>query len=264
MTRPPKDLSAAQVALAAEGIDVRFGGVQAVRNASLRLPAGQITGIVGPNGAGKSTLFGVLAGTQRPDRGRVCLGGQDITALPVHGRARIGLGRTFQLSRELGSLSVLENLLLAWPDDVGDRLWRVFLTPAQVRRAQAQALERAHGLLRRVGLQRLADDSASVLSGGQKKLLELCRVLMLEPQVILLDEPAAGVNPALVAQLMEFIRALRDEGKTFAIVEHNMDLIAGLCDSVCVMAEGEVIRHGAFDEVVADPRVRQAYMGVAA
>ena len=103
-----------------------------------------------------------------------------------------------------------------------------------------------------------------MLSGGQKKLLELCRVLMLEPQVILLDEPAAGVNPALVAQLMEFIRALRDEGKTFAIVEHNMDLIAGLCDSVCVMAEGEVIRHGAFDEVVADPRVRQAYMGVAA
>jgi ABC-type branched-subunit amino acid transport system ATPase component len=250
--------------LRAEGISVRFGGVQAVRDVALHIPAGQITGIVGPNGAGKSTLFSVLAGTQAPDQGRVSLGGRDITRLAVHQRSRIGLGRTFQLSRELASLTVLENLLLAWPRHPGDALWRVFLQGRQVRQADAAALDRANALLRRVRLQGLANESAGVLSGGQKKLLELCRVLMMEPALILLDEPAAGVNPALVDELAVFIQSLRAEGRTFAIVEHNMDLIARLCDSVYVMAEGSILTHGSFAEVTADARVRQAYLGTLA
>jgi ABC-type branched-subunit amino acid transport system ATPase component len=206
----------------------------------------------------------VLAGRRRPQAGAVRLMGRTVTRMPVHRRAQLGLTRTFQISRELGSLTVLENLLLAAPRQPGEAIWNVFTRPGLVRRAEEAALSRADALLARVSLRRLADQPADALSGGQKKLLELCRALMLEPRVVLLDEPAAGVNPVLVGEIADFVRTLRDEGLTFAIVEHNMDLIAALCDPIYVLAEGRVLRHGHFSEIAADDAVAQAYLGGAA
>lgn len=252
---------AAQARLVARDVSLAFGGVAALRKATLAIAPSVITGIVGPNGAGKSTLFNVLAGTLKPDQGQVLFDGEDITGLAVHRRARRGIARTFQLSRELDSLTVLENLLLAAPDHPGDTMRSVFLGRGKVRRAEAQATERAVALLDRVRLTRLLDEPAGSLSGGQKKLLELCRALMRDPEVILLDEPAAGVNPALIDELVDFIRTLRDEGMTFAIVEHNMEMIASLCDTVYVLAEGTVLTQGSFADVTADARVQQAYLG---
>jgi len=250
------------LALSADGVSLSYGGFQVLRRISLRIEPGRITGIVGPNGAGKSSLFNVLAGSVAPDEGAVRLGERDITRLPMHQRARGGIARTFQLARELDSLTVLENLLLAWPDNPGESLWRIFTDRRAIRDAEHAALDRALALLRRTRLLRLADAPAGSLSGGQKKLLELCRALMLEAPIILLDEPAAGVNPALMEELAAFIGELRDEGRTFAIVEHNMDLIAALCDTVYVLADGAVLTEGSFAEVTADQRVQDAYLGV--
>lgn len=247
--------------LRADAVRVSFGGLVALDGVSLQLAPGRITGLIGPNGAGKSTLFSVLAGTQRPDSGRVLLGADDITTLPVHRRARRGVARTFQLARELDSLTVLENLLLATPDHPGERLWPLAFARGRVRRAEREATDRAMALLERARLQRLADAPAGALSGGQKKLLELCRALMADPDIVLLDEPAAGVNPVLVESLGQFILDLRDEGKTFALVEHNMDLIAALSDHVVVLAQGAMLAEGSFASVTDDPRVRAAYLG---
>jgi len=249
-------------ALSASDIALSYGGFQVLRRVSLRVEPGRITGIVGPNGAGKSSLFNVLAGSVAPDSGTVRLGDRDITRLSMHQRARNGIARTFQLARELDSLTVLENLLVAWPDNPGESLWRLFTDRRAIQKAEGAALEQALALLRRTRLLRLADAPAGSLSGGQKKLLELCRALMLEAPIILLDEPAAGVNPALMDELAAFIIDLRDEGRTFAIVEHNMDLIAALCDKVYVLADGSVLTEGTFAEVTADRRVQDAYLGV--
>lgn len=250
--------------LTATHVSVSFGGVRALDDVSLGLRAGRITGLVGPNGAGKSSLFNVLAGTLHPQRGTVTLHGRDITRLAVHARAHAGIGRTFQLSRELDSLSVLENLLLAAPAQRGESIAGALFSRRSVRRAEERAAEQALSLLARVRLTHLADEPAGVLSGGQKKLLELCRALMLEPSILLLDEPAAGVNPTLVGELGEFILDLRNEGKTFGIVEHNMELMAALCDHVYVLAEGRVLTEGTFDAVIADARVQEAYLGAPA
>lgn len=250
--------------LQAEDVVVKFGGVTAVNGASLAIAPGAITGIVGPNGAGKSTLFDVLAGARRPHAGRVRFDGRDITRLPLHARAGQGLARSFQIARELDSLTVLENLLLASPGHPGDALWRVFLRPAQVRRHEEALIERAQALLARVRLTAHADRPAGALSGGQKKLLELARALMLQPRLVLLDEPAAGVNPALMDELCELILTLKREGVAFAIVEHNMDVIAALCDVVYVLADGAVLTRGSFTEVTSDSRVMQAYLGAMA
>jgi ABC-type branched-subunit amino acid transport system ATPase component len=247
--------------LRADRLCKSFGGLQALREATLSVPPGRITGIVGPNGAGKSTLFNILAGTAQPTSGTVSLRDADITGVPMHERAGLGIVRTFQIARELDTLTVLENLLLAAPRHPGEKLWRIFLDRAAIRRAEAEALERAHALLARVRLTALADRDAGSLSGGQKKLLELARALMLEPRIVLLDEPAAGVSPALIEELCGFILELKAEGTTFAIVEHNMDVIASLCDSVYVLAEGTVLTHGDFASVTSDERVMQAYLG---
>lgn len=246
-----------------EAIEVerRFGGVRALDRCDVRVPAGSITGIIGPNGAGKSTLFNVVSGLIPPQSGRVTLDGADVTGRGPREMAVRGLVRTFQISRELGELTVLENLLTARPNQSGESAWRALLLPGLVHDEERRAVEQARALLERVKLWHLADAPASTLSGGQKKLLELARALMLKPKVILLDEPAAGVNPSLIRELSEFIVGLRDEGVTFAIVEHNMDLVAEICDPVYVLAEGRTLVHGTYREVTADRRVVNAYLG---
>ncbi|GGF58432.1 ABC transporter ATP-binding protein [Azorhizobium oxalatiphilum] len=254
-------MSLSDVVLAAHGVGVRFGGFTALQDASVAFRRGAITGVVGPNGAGKSTLFNILSGRVRPTSGAVLYKGEDITRLPGHARARRGLTRTFQISRELGGLTVLENLLLATPGHPGEGLVGGLFGGRAARAAEEQARVDARGLLERVGLWRLADASASALSGGQKKLLELCRALMLRPEMILLDEPAAGVNPVLIGEVADFIRVLQSEGVSFGIVEHNMDLIAALCDPIYVLAEGRVLLEGSFEAISANEAVIEAYLG---
>lgn len=239
----------------------RFGGVFALRETSLDIPRGKITGIVGPNGAGKTTLFNVLSGLHTPDSGKIFLSGEDVTCLPMFERARRGITRTFQISRELGELTVIENLLLAAPQQSGESILANFLRTGRVAKEEAQTLALACSLLERIGLTRLADEPARTLSGGQKKLLELARALMTQPKILLLDEPAAGVNPSLVNEVTTFISSLKQDGMTVAIIEHNMDVVATICDPVYVLAEGSVLTHGTFVDVTTDQRVIDAYLG---
>lgn len=252
---------AREIVLQTEGVAKAFRGVTAVAGVSLAVPRAQVTGIIGPNGAGKSTLFNLITGIAAPDGGRIRFGGTDITGWPPHRIAAAGLARTFQIARELGGLTVLENLLLAAPGQPGESAWRALLRHRLSRRTEAARVAQARQLLERVHLWRLADESAANLSGGQKKLLELARALMTGARVLLLDEPAAGVSPMLMEQLAVFIRDLRAEGLTVVIVEHDMDLVAALCDTVCVLAAGQVIAHGTFAEVTGDPRVAEVYLG---
>jgi ABC-type branched-subunit amino acid transport system ATPase component len=238
-----------------------FGGFQALSRCTLEIERGTVTGIIGPNGAGKSTLFNVLAGILEPDSGRVSLKGRSLLGLRPDQRAKTGLMRTFQLSRELRGLTVLENMLLASPHQSGDSAWRCFATPRRVRQEQDAAIARARELLEQVDLWRLANEPAANLSGGQKKLLEISRALMHQPEIILLDEPAAGVSPVMIQVIGKTILRLRAEGITFAIIEHDMDVIAQLCDPIYVLAEGRTLTKGTFREVSSNRQVMQAYLG---
>jgi len=241
-----------------------FGGFHALAGCSLEIARGSITGIIGPNGAGKSTLFNVLGGLLAPESGDVSFEGRSILSLRPDERARIGVVRTFQISRELGELSVLENMLLASPRQYGESVWRALFTPARVRAQERAAMEKARTLLDQVNLAQLADEQAKNLSGGQKKLLEISRALMLEPKIILLDEPTAGVSPVMTEALAQTILALRNQGLTFAIIEHDMDVIAQLCAPIFVLAEGRTLMRGSFREVASNGEVMSAYLGKAA
>jgi branched-chain amino acid transport system ATP-binding protein len=243
----------AGVLLEVEGLRRSFGGVHAVRDCSFAVARGAITGLIGPNGAGTRTAFNRDSGVLRPSAGRVVLDGEDVTGRRPHRIARAGIGRTFQITRELAELSVLQNVVVHSPARGLRGLMRRAL-PADER---ARALEH----LEFVGLARLADEPAGTLSYGQRKLLELAGVLMSEPRLILLDEPAGGVNPRLLESIVERIRELNRAGITFLIVEHNMDLVMELCDSVVVMAHGEVLRQDAPAAVQQDERVLDAYLG---
>ena len=248
--------------LSANGLSRRFGGVQAVQNMGLDIAKGSITGLIGPNGAGKSTLFNLLSGVIRPNTGSVTYNGQDITRLAPFRRARLGMIRTFQLSREFGRLTVLENLMLSPQMQLGERILPLFTQPKKVADADAAIHDRAVEVMEIATLTSLRDTFAADLSGGQKKLLELARTLMIDCDLILLDEPGAGVNPALMGTLIQMIRRLNTEhGKTFLIVEHDMDLIGRLCDPVIVMTEGTFLTTGPFDTIRDDPRVVEAYLG---
>jgi ABC-type branched-subunit amino acid transport system ATPase component len=251
--------------LEADSVSVVYeGGFTALDGASVKLASGAVTGLIGPNGAGKSTLFGVLAGAVRPAKGDVRLGGEVVTRHGPVWRARRGLARTFQLSRELASLSVLENVLVAQPQMRGERLLSLLFACRAVRAEEEAAFEKARALLQRVDLWRLADAPAGSLSGGQKKLLEICRALMLDPRIVLMDEPSAGVNPTRIGEIVEFVQALRQEGTTFGLVEHNMGMVRALCDHVYVLAEGRVLTEGRFDDVIANAQVASAYLGAQA
>lgn len=247
--------------LEARDVRVVFGGFRALDGASVRLSSRMVTGLIGPNGAGKSTLFGVLAGAVEAASGEVLLEKRPVTRHGPVWRARHGLTRTFQISRELAGLSVLENVLLARPNALGEGVLSALFARSAVRAAEEAAIEKARGLLARVDLWHLADKPAGALSGGQKKLLELCRALMLDPRIVLLDEPSAGVNPTRIGEITEFIRTLQQEGMTFGMVEHNMDMIRSLCDRVYVLAEGRVLTEGHFDEVITNLQVASAYLG---
>jgi len=254
-------------ALAVEAHDVskRFGGVHALDRMELAVDAGTITGLIGPNGAGKSTLFDILSGVVRPDSGRIRLSGEDVTGLAPHRLAARGLMRSFQLSRELTRLSVLENLMIAARGQSGERLGAVFLSPRRVAREDRAVYARAVEAMETVGLADQADALAGTLSGGQKKLLDLGRALMAGSRILLLDEPGAGVNRTLMNRIVGIIRDMnRAEGVTFLIVEHDMDLIARICEPVVVMVAGRRLAEGPFEAVRADPRVLEAYLGGAA
>ncbi len=249
--------------LTVTGVTKRFGGVEALAGCSFSVGEGSITGLIGPNGAGKTTLFNVITGLVRADRGEIRLGADRLDGLGVDAIARRGVGRTFQIPRPLGRMTVLENLLVYAHDQSGERLARVFATPKRVSAEERGLRERAHTILESMELGHLAAAPAETLSGGQKKLLELARTLMSEPRIILLDEPGAGVNPTLMRSLVEAIRALRAAGRTFLLIEHDMDLVTELCDPVIVMAQGGKLTEGPFADVRRDPRVLEAYLGTA-
>lgn len=248
------------VLLEVRGLTRSFYGAQALSGADLDVQPGTITALIGPNGAGKTTLFGCVSGVVPPDGGTVRLDGQDITGWRPDQVTRAGLTRTFQIARGIPRLSVIENLLLYAQGLPGERLLPALLGAG--RRQAQDALERAFAVAARLNLTRVADTPAGALSGGQKKLLEIGRALMSGPRLILLDEPIAGVNPSLAEGIADQLRALRDEGMTFLVIEHHMDLIAHLCDPVIVMAEGRRLTEGSFAQVADDPRVQEAYMGV--
>jgi len=248
-------------ALHCVGLRKAFGGVQAVDGATFVVPAGSISALIGPNGAGKSTAVNVIAGAVSPDGGKVRLFGHDITGWPAHRVAGAGLVRTFQLSRELGRLTVLENLMVTPRGQLGESLWNVFFRPSAIRRQERQYLARALDILAVFGLYELRDHYAGQLSGGQKRLLELARAVMAEPRVLLLDEPMAGINPALVAQIAGHIEGLRASGVTVLMVEHNLNVVESVCERVIVMAEGRTLAVGTMAELRAHPEVVRAYLG---
>jgi len=240
----------------------RFGGLRAVRSCSLAVEAGTITGLIGPNGAGKTTLFNLLTGFLRPDSGRVELSDENVTGLPPHRVFRRGVCRTFQIPRELKGMTVVENLMLVPPKQLGETLWNPFIRPRLVRRQEKELRDKAAGVLEFLDLAALADERAGNLSGGQKKLLELGRTLMTNPRIVLLDEPGAGVNRTLLKRLANTIRTLQEDlGLTFLLIEHDMDFVMRLCAPVIVMSEGSVLMQGDPDAVQRDQRVLDAYLG---
>jgi branched-chain amino acid transport system ATP-binding protein/neutral amino acid transport system ATP-binding protein len=243
------------------GVQHSFYGVQALRGVNLEVEAGRITGLIGPNGAGKTTLFNCITGVVPPDRGRIVFDGRDIAGLRPDQITGRGLVRTFQIARGLPRLSVLENLLLYGTRQPGERMLPALLQLASVRRREEALLERAVAIARRLNLMGVIRNPASDLSGGQKKLLEIGRALMAEPELMLLDEPVAGVNPTLAAEIGAHLKNLVQEGITILLIEHHMDMVARLCDRVIVLAEGRHLAEGAFDAVAADPAVQEAYMG---
>jgi ABC-type branched-subunit amino acid transport system ATPase component len=241
--------------LEVEGVTKRFGGIEALSGCSLEVTEGTISGLIGPNGSGKTTLFNVITGYERVREGVVRLAGRPITNLSPDRVFKLGVGRTFQLTRVFGRLTVMENMLVA---SQHQRSW----ARTAFRRAGSHGeRRRATDLLEFVGIAMLAEEPAAVLSYGQRKLLELAYVLMADPEFLLLDEPAGGINPTLVNQLGERIRELNREGRTFLVVEHNMAFVMGLCHRVTVMDHGSMLVSGLPDQVRTDRRVLDAYLG---
>ena len=238
-----------------------FGGLRAVDGASFEVEAGSITGLIGPNGAGKTTVFNCATGTLRPDSGQIVFEGRRLDRKSSHQVARAGLVRTFQTPRPLTRLSVRENVMLAGQDQPGERLTGWLFRPGAARREERRLHKRAGELLALVRLDGHADAYAGTLSGGQRKLLDLARVLMVEPRLVLLDEPMAGVSPPLRLELLNHILELRARGITFLIVEHDLDFVMQTTDLVVVMSQGRVIARGRPDEVRRDEHVVDAYLG---
>ncbi len=248
-------------ALEAAGVTKRFGGLTAVDNISFAIDKREVVGLIGPNGAGKTTMFSILAGQIKPSRGTVKLHGTRIDCLAAHDIHKLGLARTFQIPRPFRHLTVEENLLAARPGQSGDRFMSALFRSAAIRAEERSAREKASAILEDLYLASHRNAKAGELSGGQHKLLELARALMSEPTAILLDEPCAGVSPAMTERLSEAIGYLRERGITLVLVEHNIDFVARHCDRVIVMTEGRIMMDGTPESVRNDPRVLEAFLG---
>jgi branched-chain amino acid transport system ATP-binding protein len=248
--------------LDARGVSKAFAGVRAVDDASLSVEPSSITALIGPNGAGKSTLFNCISGFMRPDDGRIELAGQRIDRRPPHAIVRAGLGRTFQTARALTRMTVVDNVRLAAPAHPGEQLLGLVARRGAVRRREREVTAQAHELLRLVRLDGHADALSGTLSGGQRKLLDLARILMASPRLILLDEPMAGVNPAVREELLAHVLELRaSRDISFLIVEHDLGFVMQASDTVVVMNEGRILTEGTPEQVRSDPRVIDAYLG---
>jgi branched-chain amino acid transport system ATP-binding protein len=247
--------------LVADGVVRRYGGLTAVDVDHLEVPRGVITALIGPNGAGKTTFFNLLCGFDRPDEGRWTFEGERADGVRPHVLARRGMVRTFQLTKTLARMTVLDNMLLAGHDQRGERFLPSIVKPLW-RSEESANRERAMDLLARFKLDRLAQDYAAGLSGGQRKLLEMARALMAEPSLVMLDEPMAGVNPALTQSLLGHVTALRDEGMSVLFVEHDMDVIMTISDWVVCMAEGRIIAEGRPADIAGNDAVIEAYLGI--
>jgi branched-chain amino acid transport system ATP-binding protein len=248
--------------LVVQDLTKAFDGVRAVNDCTLSVRRGTITGLIGPNGAGKTTLFNLITGFLSPTSGRILFRGERIDGLPPHRIFHRGIVRTFQIPRELKTMTVLENLMLLPPGQAGERIWNPWLFAFRVSRQERIIYEKALAVLEFVDLLHLRDEYAGNLSGGQKKLLELARTLMCDPALILLDEPGAGVNRVLMRKLVDNIRILCNErGITFFVIEHDMDLVTRLCDPVIVMSQGERLAEGSPEQIKQDERVLEAYLG---
>jgi branched-chain amino acid transport system ATP-binding protein len=246
--------------LVVDGVHRQFGGLVAVDVDHVEIQRGAITALIGPNGAGKTTLFNLLTGFDEPNRGRWTFDGADVTGQSGYKLARSGMVRTFQLTKSLSRLSVIENMKLGAQSQLGERFWRSLLPPMW-RSQERDNEERAAALLERFRIDHMRDEYAGSLSGGQRKLLEMARALMADPHLIMLDEPMAGVNPALTQSLLGHIKSLREEGRTVLFVEHDMDVVQDISDWVVVMAEGRVIAEGPPSSIGTNKEVIDAYLG---
>ncbi|RKF16834.1 ABC transporter ATP-binding protein [Roseovarius spongiae] len=245
-----------------EDLHKHFGGFHAVDGASLSFGEGAITGLIGPNGAGKTTLFNVIAGVHAPTSGRVTMGGEDITGLPPHELFHKGVLRTFQIAHEFHSMTCRENLMMVPGGQSGERLWNTWFGRRRIAEEERALRAKADEVLEFLTIEHLAEHKAGQVSGGQKKLLELGRTMMVDARIVFLDEVGAGVNRTLLNVIGDAIIRLNEErGYTFVVIEHDMDFIARLCDPVICMAEGRVLATGTLDEIKANEQVIEAYLG---
>ena len=245
-----------------QNVSKRFGGLRAVNDCSLRVERGSITGLIGPNGAGKSTLFNLVAGNIAPDSGRIIFDGDDVTGLKPHQLFHRGMLRTFQIAHEFSNMTALENLMMVPPRQTGENLVKTWLMHGTVKETERHVRQKALDVIDFLKLGHVRYELAGNLSGGQKKLLELGRTMMVDAKVVLLDEVAAGVNRTLLQDLAANIERMNQElGYTFFVIEHDMDLIGRLCDPVIVMAQGEKIAEGPMSEIRANPEIIEAYFG---
>jgi neutral amino acid transport system ATP-binding protein len=257
---PEPGVSKPDPILVADGVTRRFGGLTAVDVDHVEVQRGAITALIGPNGAGKTTFFNLLTGFDQPDSGRWTFDGQDLSGIPAHKVARLGMVRTFQLTKSLDRLSVLDNVMLGATDQRGESFFVSLLRPLW-KAQEAEVRGRAEDLLERFKLDHMRDEFAGSLSGGQRKLLEMARALMVQPVMVMLDEPMAGVNPALTQSLLGHVKSLRDDGMSVMFVEHDMDVVHDISDWVVVMGEGRIIAEGTPDQISANPAVIDAYLG---
>ncbi|MET7418419.1 ABC transporter ATP-binding protein [Dactylosporangium sp. NPDC005555] len=246
--------------LVADNVIRRFGGLTAVDVKHVEIQRGSITALIGPNGAGKTTFFNLLTGFDAPDEGSWTFNGRSLSGVAAHKVARAGMVRTFQLTKALSKLKVIDNMRLGATGQRGESFWRALL-PGTWKQQEAEVTARAEDLLTRFKLIAKRDDFAGSLSGGQRKLLEMARALMVQPEMVMLDEPMAGVNPALTQSLLGHVKQLREDGMTVLFVEHDMDMVHDISDWIIVMGQGGVIAEGTPDKVMADPRVIDAYLG---
>ena len=247
--------------LTVENLAKEFDGLTAVNDLNFTVEPNTISGLIGPNGAGKTTTFNMIAGHLKPSSGKIYFDGKEITNLRPHQTFQLGIVRTFQIPRPFSGMTVLENLTMVPRNQIGEKIWNNWLRNNAVAREEQQIREKANGLLEFLNLSDLQNDYSGNLSGGQLKLLELGRALMSDPKVILLDEPAAGVNPTLLEEIIDRIRDIHSQGVTFLIIEHNMELVMRLCSSILVMAEGDILMRGGPEEVRSDPRLIDAFLG---